>query len=93
MSRTAIRRPRLTVADPRCEGLTEAPVIDTVSPRFSWRLETSARDTRQTAWQLRVTEVDAAGRPVAKTMRSPRIASAETQWVVCPGFTAQARRT
>jgi len=83
----------LSVADPRCEGLAEAPQVDTASPRFSWRLETKARDVRQTAWQLRVTEVDAAGRALAPTVESARTESDETQWVVLPGFVAQSRRT
>jgi len=28
----------VSVADPRCEGLREAPQVDTTTPRFSWRL-------------------------------------------------------
>jgi alpha-L-rhamnosidase len=84
---------RLAVTELRCEGLAEAPQIDTVAPRFSWRLATSARDVRQIAWQLRVAEVDAAGRPLGPTIESARVASDETQWVECPGFTAQRRRT
>lgn len=83
----------LAVADPRCEGLREAAQVDTASPRFSWRLDTTARDTRQTAWQLRITEVDASGRPLAAPVESARVESDETQWVTLPGFVAQPRRT
>ncbi len=83
----------LTVADPRCEGLRDAPQVDSAAPRFSWRLETKERDTRQTACQLRVTEVDAAGRALGPTVESARLESDETQWVALPGFTAQPRRT
>jgi alpha-L-rhamnosidase len=93
MSRRKTSPPRPSVADPRCEGLSEAPLIDTAEPRFSWRLESAARDTRQTAWQVRVAEVAGAGRPSARTAESGRIESGETQWVRCPGFTARPRRT
>ena len=43
----------LSLADPRCEGLQEAPQIDTTAPRFSWRLDSDARGVRQTAYQIR----------------------------------------
>jgi alpha-L-rhamnosidase len=90
---TSARPLGIAVADPRCEGLLEAPQVDTPTPRFSWRLETRARDTRQTAWQMRIAEVDAAGRPLARPINSARIESSETQWVVLPGFVAAPRRT
>lgn len=81
------------VTEPRCEGLREAPQVDTATPRFSWQLQSEVRDTRQTAWQMRVTEVDAKGRPVGAALESVRIESDETQWVALPGFTGQPRRT
>ena len=93
MTPTRSRPSRLTVADPRCEGLHEAPQVDTSTPRFSWRLVSAVRDAWQTAWQLRITEVDAAGQPLGKTVVSVRAESDETQWIECPGFTAQPRRT
>lgn len=83
----------LSVADPRCEGLLAAPQVDSPHPRFGWRLETTARDTRQVACQLRITEVDAARRPLGAAVESPRLETAETQWVALPGFMAQPRRT
>lgn len=82
-----------SIADPRCEGLLEAAQVDSATPRFSWRLETAVRDTRQTACQLRVTEVDGAGRALGGTIESARIETDDTQWVTLPGFTARARRT
>jgi alpha-L-rhamnosidase len=83
----------LELADFRCEGLREAPQVDTPSPRFSWRLVTEHRDVRQTAWQVRVSEVDAAGKAIGETLESGRIESDETQWNTIPGFKAAPRTT
>ena len=43
MTRTRTNRVRVT--DPRCEGLREAPQVDTAAPRLSWCLESANRDT------------------------------------------------
>jgi hypothetical protein len=83
----------LSVADPRCEGLREAPQVDTPAPRFSWRLVAEGRDVRQTAYQLRVTAVDARERPLGASVESARLESDETQWVALPGFAAKPRAT
>ncbi|MES2921810.1 MAG: family 78 glycoside hydrolase catalytic domain [Verrucomicrobiota bacterium] len=83
----------LKLADFRCEGLREAPQIDTPAPRFSWRLDTGDRDVRQTAWQARVMEIDGTGKAIGKPVESARIESDETQWNVVPGFNAAARTT
>jgi alpha-L-rhamnosidase len=83
----------LAVADPRCEGLREAPQVDTPAPRFSWQLVADGRDVRQTAYQLRIAEVDGRGRPVAPAVESPRVESDDTQWVVVPGFAPRPRTT
>lgn len=83
----------LSVAEPRCEGLREAPQVDTPSPRFSWQLASESRDVRQTAFQLRVTEIDGGGRPLGAVVESGRIESDDTQWVALPGFTAKPRTT
>ncbi len=90
---TRNRANRVRVADPRCEGLREAPQVDTAAPRFSWCLESANRDTWQTACQFRIVEVDGARRGMAKPLVSARIESQESQWVECPGFVAQPRRT
>ena len=82
--------PALSVGDPRCEGLREAPQVDTPTPRFSWRLVADGRDVRQTAYQLRVTEVDGRGRPLGTPRESARLESDETQWVVAARIHAPA---
>ena len=86
-------RPRCRSPIPRCEGLREAPQVDTTAPRFSWRLVATSATCVQTAYQLRVTEVDARGRPLGAPVESARVESDETQWVVVPGFAAQPRTT
>ena len=83
----------LSVAGLRCEGLRDAPHVDTPEPRFSWQLDSDARGVRQAACQLRITEVDAAGRALGSPVESARIQSDETQWVSLPGFTARPRTT
>jgi alpha-L-rhamnosidase len=83
----------LAVADLRCEGLRDAPQVDTPTPRFSWRLAADGRDVRQTAYELRVTETDGRGRPLRPTVSAPRVASEDSQWVVIPGFAARPRAT
>jgi alpha-L-rhamnosidase len=87
------RPSKLLVLGLRCEGLSEAAQIDTRAPRFSWRLESDARDVRQVAYQLRVTEVDASGQPLGPAHSTSRVLSDETQWVAIPGFTPKPRAT
>jgi alpha-L-rhamnosidase len=87
------RQDALSVADPRCEGLREAPQVATDTPRFSWRLVAAGRDVRQTAYQLRITEVDGRDRPLGAPVESARVESDQTQWVVLPGFIAKPRAT
>jgi alpha-L-rhamnosidase len=81
----------LSIVELRCEGLREAEQVDSVAPRFSWRLESEARGVLQTAFQLRITEIDGFGRALSTPMESVRIFSEETQWVVMPGFVAKPR--
>jgi alpha-L-rhamnosidase len=81
----------LAVADPRCEGLRQPEQVDTPAPRFSWRLDADGRDVRQTACQLRVTEIDAAGRALGAVFETARLATGESQWVVPPDFTPKPR--
>ena len=83
----------LSAAGLRCEGLRDAPQVDTPEPRFSWHLDSDGRDVRQSAWQLRITEIDGAGRPLGSPVESARIQSVETQWISLPGFTALPRAT
>jgi alpha-L-rhamnosidase len=74
-----------------CDGLTEPTVIDTLSPRFSWRLESAARGARQTAYQLRVAEIGPDGRPTAEVLETPRLASDQSQSVSVAGFAPKPR--
>ncbi|HVS53662.1 MAG TPA: family 78 glycoside hydrolase catalytic domain [Opitutaceae bacterium] len=82
----------LAVSHLTCEGLVDPPLLDTPAPRFSWRLESSARGARQTAFQVRVIELAPDDQPAANgTIETPRIASDQSQWFAVPGFTAKPR--
>ncbi len=70
-----------------CDGLVEPMVIDTLAPRFSWRLESTERGARQTALQLRITEVGPNGQPSGEVVETPRAASDQSLMVSVPGFT------
>jgi alpha-L-rhamnosidase len=70
-----------------CEGLVEPVLIDVPSPRFSWRIDTAQRGARQTAYQLRVTELAPDGTPSTPTLETPRRPSDQSQWVAAPDFT------
>src|SRR5690606_32300185 len=74
----------LRVSHLTCEGLTNPPLIDLARPRFSWRIESTARGARQTAYQLRITPVgpaplreDSASTPAAAeaVMETERVVS------------------
>jgi alpha-L-rhamnosidase len=73
----------------RCEGLDAPLLVDTPSPRFSWRMDSNERGARQTACQLRVVELGADGKPAGAPKESPRIESNESQWLEIPGFIAE----
>lgn len=83
----------LAVRDLRCEGLIEAEQVDTVEPRFSWRLVATVRDVRQTAYQLRVDEVTGAPGATGASFLSKRIESDQSQWVTLKGFSPKPRTT
>lgn len=82
-----------SVEDLRCEGLSEAEQVDTMEPRFSWRLEATARDVRQTAYQLRVESLDGRRKAGGESFLSPRIESVDSQWVTLKGFRPRPRTT
>ena len=91
---TAVTTPAfgaLSVADPRCEGLRDADQIDTTAPRFSWRLDSDERGVRQTAYQIRIVEIDSEGRKLGKSVETPRIESDDTQWVTVTNFRPKPR--
>ena len=81
----------LTVLELRCEGVLESAQVDTPAPRFSWQFDSAARATCQTAFQLRITEDDGNGEPMAAAFETPRIESDASQWVVAPGFAPKPR--
>ena len=88
-SLTAVAMPPTFITHLRCEGLVAPLLVDTAAPRFSWRLDTSARGAQQVAYQLRVTELGADGNPVGVPMESARIESDQSQWVEFPAFQAK----
>ena len=73
----------------RCEGLDTPVLVDTATPRFSWRLESTARGVRQTAYRLRVTELGADGKAAGAPREGARVASDQSQWVELPAFAAK----
>ncbi len=76
----------MTVSDLHCEGLVEPTTVHGY-PRFSWRLRTDARGARQSAYQIRINELDARGQPVADgAIDTGRIDSEQSQWVQIEGF-------
>jgi alpha-L-rhamnosidase len=80
--------PGLGVSRLTCEGLSEPTLIDAVAPRFSWRIDSTSRGARQTAYQLRVAEVGTDGRALAaNAIETLRITSADSQWRTVAGFT------
>jgi len=83
--------PGLTVSHLTCEGLTEPMLIDALVPRFSWRIDSTSRGARQTAFQLRVTEVGADGLALANALETPRAPSDASQWATAATFTPKAK--
>jgi alpha-L-rhamnosidase len=73
-----------------CEGLVAPALVDTAAPRFSWRLVSPERGARQTAYQLRIGPLQAAG-AAAAPVETPRLDTDQSQWVTVPGFVAQPR--
>lgn len=72
-----------------CEGLVEPLLVDTSSPRFSWRINSPERGIRQTAFQLRLAEVAPDGSARSDAIETARIVSDQSQWVSFPGFSAK----
>ena len=50
------QKPSLTVYDPTCEYKIAPIGMDVSSPRLSWKLKSSLKDTRQEAYEIRVQE-------------------------------------
>ena len=70
----AVSAAELAVGNLRCEGVANPSQVDTVAPRFSWTLDSNARAIEQTAWQMRIIEVDGSDRAMAAGFETPRVA-------------------
>lgn len=79
----------LTTAQLRCEGMDRPNLVDTAAPRFSWQLASKTRGTLQKAYQLRLTELAADGKPNGTVRETARIESEQSQWVEFPSFSAK----
>ena len=66
-------------ADLRCEHRRDVPCLDDPAPRFSWALESSEREKRQTAYRIRVWAGD------TELWDSGRVASSSSVDVVYAG--------
>ena len=89
MCSSAPAQPSPTIAGLTCEGLTEPMLVDTSTPRLSWRIETPQRGARQLAYQLRLAELSPDGTTVANPTETPRIASNQSQFLTVPDFSAK----
>lgn len=71
----------------RCEGLESPKLVDTASPRFSWRVESERRGARQAAYRLRLKSF-----PHSEEVLwdSGVVASGESQWVCGVGLRLEA---
>lgn len=78
----------LSVSHLRCEDTDAPQLVETATPRFSWRLESATRGVGQTSYHVRIHELDATGQTVGETRETGRVASAQSQWVELPGFEA-----
>lgn len=72
-----------------CEGLTEPMLVDTATPRLSWRIETPQRGARQLAYQLRLAELSPDGTTLVNPIETPRIESDRSQFLTVPDFSAK----
>lgn len=66
----------LTVLDLRCEHLEGPVVLDEIAPRFSWRVESTETEQRQTAYEIAV--IDASQSWDEPLWNTGRVSSAET---------------
>lgn len=80
---------KFAVSHLRCEGLESPLLVDTAQPRLSWQLDSAASGVRQTAYQLRVTELGADGKPVGASLETGRVESDQSVWVEVPAFAAK----
>lgn len=79
----------LTVTHLRCEDTDAPQLIDTATPRFSWRLESALPGVIQTSYRIRVQELDAMGQPTGASLETSSVASNQSQWVSVAGFIAR----
>jgi alpha-L-rhamnosidase len=88
---SASATPPLLVSHLRSEDTDLPQLVDTSTPRFSWRLESSDRGVTQSAYQLRLAALDAHGAVASDLIETPIIASDQSQWVPLAGFRARAQ--
>ncbi len=72
----------------RCEGAFSPRLVDTETPRFSWRVESKRRGAFQSAYQLKGYAVGGAH---SLAWDSGRVESDESQWVKVAGLKLGAR--
>ncbi len=83
---TSLSARALTAESPRCEALNRPLGIDVIQPRLSWRLESSERGARQTAYRLLVaSSPQILAKDKGDLWDSGRVTSAETFGIVYAG--------
>ena len=78
----------LFISHLRCEDTDAPQLVETATPRFSWRLGSSIHGVEQAAYQLRIHTLDAAGQTIGAPLETGPVASSQTQWVTLPNFEA-----
>jgi alpha-L-rhamnosidase len=82
------------VVNPRCENLTNPAGIETMLPRFSWQLQSTARAVMQTRYRILV--ADDYAKLVANTGNmwdTKEVASEQSLWISYAGKPLQASKT
>ncbi len=85
--------PKIEVVTLRCEGLTSASQIETLNPRFSWKLSDTGgtRGRMQKAFELNLWEVDSNGNEMGYSFSSSTVNSSKSQWVLLEGLSIKSR--
>ena len=85
--------PKIEVVALRCEGLTSASQIETLNPRFSWKLSDigATRGRMQKAFEINLWEVDSSGNEMGYSFSSSTVNSSKSQWVLLEGLSIKSR--